>query len=364
MPTTVRRNAVAKRSISAAATLALLALGGQAHADAPQRTGAQPAEMADVDQALRLETIGYQLARANAARCATPDMLTGLMLHNIGGYDESERAALTEAFGLSYGFGVLNVVPRSAAALGGIVEGDEILSVNGKDLAGFAQDSIGKDGSYDRTARFVALLDEALGAPTTLGIRRGALRISVQIQGEKGCSAKFAVLHRHSANAWSDGRYVAVTDRMMAKTADDSELAFVVAHEMSHNILRHAAQMRGASRLLMQFGLGAGKMKANEREADALAVELLASAGYDLAAPERLLKRSAQARWMDLPITHPGISSRIKIVRAAIDRIRLAQSQDRSQARPSPGISAPTAWLDENSGPDNSARHPVASISR
>ena len=277
--------------------------------------------MANVDAGMRLETIGYRLSRANAALCAQPEMLTGLMLHNIGGYNRTDRAEISARYDLTFGFGVLHIVPGSAAARAGLAGGDEIVSLNGTTLAAFGQDLIGKQGSYDRTDRFESALAAALRAgPTVLGIRRGHAQISLPLRVEQGCGGRFAVMRNNALEAWSDGRYVAVTDRMMDFVSDDAELAFVVAHEMAHNILHHADQTRGINRLFAEFGFGARKLKAAEIEADGLAVELMARAGFDVTAPERLLRRFATGRSMDLSITHPGISRRIAIVKTAAAR--------------------------------------------
>ena len=284
-------------------------------------SGPSRAALANVDPGLRLETIGYQLSRANAALCPQPDMLTGLILHNIGGYDRTDRAEIGARYDLTYGFGVLQVVPGSAAAQVGLSDGDEIVSLNGTSLAAFGQDLIGKQGSYDRTERFVSALASALrSGPTILGIRRGDAQISLPLHVEQGCGGRFAVMRDSALAAWSDGRYVAVTDRMMDFVSDDAELAFVVAHEMAHNILHHAEQTKGINRLFAEFGFGARKLKAAEVEADGLAVELMARAGFDVTAPERLLRRFAADRSMDLGITHPGIFRRIAIVRTAAAR--------------------------------------------
>ena len=283
--------------------------------------------LAELDPGLRLETIGYRLSRANAAKCAVPEMLTGLMLHNLGGYDEADRAHIQEAYGLTGGFGVLHVVAGSAAALAGITEDDEIVSLNGTDLAAFAKDAVTNRGSFERTERLVTLLQQSLGqGPATLGIRRNGVLRRIQLRGELGCGVRFAVLHSGSLNAWSDGRYVAVTDRMMRFTSDDAELAFVVAHEMSHNMLHHAAQDGKISRLFAEFGIGAKQLKASEVAADAMAVDLLANAGFSLAAPERILRRLAPTQVLNLGITHPRISRRIQIVRSAVAQLLLARN--------------------------------------
>jgi hypothetical protein len=130
----------------------------------------------------------------------------------------------------------------------------------------------------------------------------------------------------NSLNAWSDGKYVAVSSRLMSEVADDSELAFVIAHEMAHNILQHRKRLAGQSALFAELGIGSGKVKATEIEADSYAIKLMAKAGYDLRGAPRFLTSSSKDRWMDLPITHPGIKRRIQIVDAAIEELRLAQA--------------------------------------
>src|SRR5262249_17928352 len=139
------------------------------------------------------------------------------------------------------GFGVMQLVPGSGADRAGLKRGDEIVAVNDSDLAGFAPQLIGKEASPDRTERFTDLLGNALRqGPAKLTVRRGAETMTLSLTGEKGCGGRFVVVPSYELNAWSDGHYVAVTTRMMRYAADDQELAFVVAHEMSHNILGHA----------------------------------------------------------------------------------------------------------------------------
>ena len=70
-----------------------------------------------MDQEFRLATVGYRLGLANSTRCDNAVMLTALILHNIGGYAPNDRAAASEAYGLTSCFGVLHVVQRSAADL-------------------------------------------------------------------------------------------------------------------------------------------------------------------------------------------------------------------------------------------------------
>ncbi len=318
--TRTRSMAVLRMAPMLALALALTALQAQA---APESPGMSPL----ADQDLRLARIGYRIAVQNADRCPFPDRLTGLLLHDRAAYDERDRTLIAARFGLGNGFGVRDVIEGSAADRAGIRRGDEIVALNGSEMASFAVGLIGRTASYDRIDAFETLLSRTLQqGPATLELRRDGVPRTLQFPADLGCGGRWVVIPANAFNAWSDGHYVAVTSRLMTDIADDAELAFVVAHEMSHNILRHQEQLHGRSALLAQLGLGSARVKDTEIEADTLAVGLLARAGYDLGAPERFLVQAARKRPFDVPITHPGLKRRIGIVTAEIARLQLHPS--------------------------------------
>lgn len=303
----------------------------EAQADAPRP---QPV----AGQELRLASLAYRMAVRNADRCAVPEQLTGMLLHDRAAYDARDRDLIGARYDLGDGFGVRDVVAGSAADRAGIRRGDEIVALNGSATNAFERALFARKGSYTRSEAFEAMLDRALRqGPVMLVLRRHAGLLTVRLAGEPGCGGRPVMIPAGHFNAWSDGKYVAVTSRLMTEVADDAELAFVVAHEMSHNILHHQEQLQGRSGLLAEFGFGSGRVKDTEIAADTLAVGLLANAGYDLEAPARFLALAARKRPFDLAITHPGLKRRIGIVTAEIARLQVHPSHAQAIAASNAG---------------------------
>lgn len=269
----------------------------------------------------RLDRVAYHLRAASGGRCARPEMLTGFALHETGAYDANERALVERFFHFGKAIGVRHIVLQSAAARSGFLAGDVITHVNGREVASFSTDLIGHRASYNRTARFESFLESALReGPAQITIRRGKTTRTLALPGQPGCGGKPVYYEKGGLNAWADGKYLAVTDKMMKFASDDNELAFVISHEMAHNILDHAAKIRGRSMLLAMFGIGSGVIKNTEIEADELGVEILVSAGFSLEGAQTVLRRAGKKYPLNLATTHPGFGRRIGLVTAAAER--------------------------------------------
>ena len=247
---------------------------------APLAAQSQTGLLADL-QALqaddaRLQTIGFRLATANAAFCDDIQPTSGLLLADMRNFASPERVRL--AMKLSGDFAVQAVVTGSAAAASGVVAGDEVLTLDGEDLT-----KLPSKPAND-TARIIAVqdrIDRALLAhgAFTLGLRGRKVTIS----GQPACRGRFEV--QTGGQGANGGRVVAgVSQKMLSLTASDNEAAFVSAHEFSHVILRHAAR-------LAVEGRKTANVLATEREADRLALWLMANAGYDPAAAPVFLRR-------------------------------------------------------------------------
>jgi hypothetical protein len=113
-------------------------------------------------------------------------------------------------------------------------------------------------------------------------IRNGQRR-SVRIAASPGCRSAFEVLLAPGMPASADGRIVQVGVRFFERYSD-AEVAVVVAHELSHNILHHARRLDAAGvkrGLLAEVGRNGRLFRLSEDQADLLGMHLLRNAGYD-----------------------------------------------------------------------------------
>jgi hypothetical protein len=294
---------------------------------------------------LRVETIGYRIAAASAQSCARPKMMSGILAHDLSEYVPSVRGAVSQAFSLTDGFGVLGVVPGSAADRAGLQVDDEILAVGNTSVENPAA-ALGGAQSYRREDQFAATLSAALStSPTPLLVRRGGQLLRLTIAGQPGCGGDVILSNSSDLNAWSDGSHVVVTTAMMRQAASDDELAFVIAHEMAHNILGHASNDDSLG-LFSLLGFGSSRVRRMEIDADSYAVPLMNAGGYTPAGAISFLETARRRMWWgDLSLDHPSFGRRISIVTAAINRLS-QQAPARyvlAQAQSTP-VPAPTSY--------------------
>ncbi|MEO7241179.1 MAG: M48 family metallopeptidase, partial [Sphingomicrobium sp.] len=263
-------------------------------------------------ETLQLATIAYRIGTETAADCPDPQNITGLVMHDLSSYDRRVRPAISRAFSLGAGIGVLEVVPGSAAERAGLRTDDEILSVNGvrvRDPA--AVDEPRK--SSRRLETFSRDLQATLSnGPAELEIRRRGAVVRTSLTGELGCGGDLLLSDSRERNAWSDGSHVVVTTAMMRLARSDDELAFVVAHEMAHNILGHSSSSKRGI-----FGVRLGG-KREEVAADYMAVWMMTEGGYKAEGGLSFLRTVRRRLWWNVSLDHPSFGRRIRTVSGAI----------------------------------------------
>lgn len=271
---------------------------------------------------MRVKMIGYRIAVANSRNCARPDLMSGIIVHDITQYAPPDRAAVLRAFPLTDGFGILQIVPGSAADRAGLKINDEIIKIDYLlFMAPWALQQL--TSSYSREEQFTQILSDRLSKGAAwITVRRAGQLVRIPLRGEPGCGGDVMLSNSSDLNAWSDGRRVMITTAMMKHAPETDELAFVIAHEMAHNILAQGSGDSGAMGIFEMLGFGSRDAIRNELDADRYAVILMNSAGYS---PQGAIDFLRSVRrwmwWTDWSINHPTSDQRMDAVAGAIARL-------------------------------------------
>ena len=229
----------------------------------------------------RLATIAHRLTTRNAALCADLQPELGIQFHALAQYRAAARPSVRAAFGFATPVAVETVVDDSPAAVAGILDDDGLLAIDGAAVPGDlpTADTPAATTARDDVDRRIAALP--IGRPVSLTLRRGDKAFDIQVAATPGCRARFEVHAQDEAAA--DGSIVQIGATFLDRYDDDA-LTVVVAHELSHIILRHNARLGAAGvsyGILAELGKSARLHAQAENEADLLSVYLLANAGYD-----------------------------------------------------------------------------------
>lgn len=235
----------------------------------------------------RMETIAWRLQTGNTALCRDLQPAPGIQLHALDQYAGSAEAEARRAFGFSTPVQVEAVVPDSPAARAGMMADDGLIAVNGDDVAAPTATSAGT--SVTRDAANALIARQPVDRPLVLTVMRGSERLTVTVPASPGCASAFEVLLGPGLKAQSDGRVVQVGVRFFELYPDD-KVAAIVAHELSHTILRHRVRLEAAGvqwGIMGELGRNGRLFRQTEDAADQLSVHLLHNAGYDPSAAVR-----------------------------------------------------------------------------
>jgi hypothetical protein len=288
-------------------------------APAPDLTAESLAALRGYDQ--RLATIGYRLATANVALCDDQAPTPGWALHAIDQYPAALAPLAKGVFGFAAPIAVEAVVASAPAARAGVRADDALVAIGGTVLgpAGSATSSATRD------AATAAIAAQPAAAPLAVTVLRDGVRQSFSIPASPGCRTVFEILLGPQLSASADGRLVQIGVRFFDRYTDD-QIAAVVAHELSHNILHHRVRLEAAGvkwGLLAELGRNGRLFRRTEAEADQLSVSLLRNAGYDPHAATRFWREHGGDVDGGLfrSRTHPSSSARAEAIEAEIAHI-------------------------------------------
>ena len=282
----------------------------------------------------RMATVAYRLATGNAALCREVQPVPGLQLHAIDQYSSDAQAGARAAFGFAVPVQIEAVAPDSPAARAGVMADDGLIAVADVPVAPPAPRDAGTSATRDAAQALLAAQPAA--APLRLTLARHGERREVTIPASPGCRSTFEVLLGPGMTASSDGRVVQLSVRFFERFGDDA-IAAIVAHELSHTILRHRARLEAAGvkwGLASEFGRNARLFRRTEEDADRLSVHLLRNAGYDPAAAVRFW-RTAGAKidgGLFRSPTHPSARARADALAAEVATLPAAGGRDDAPA--------------------------------
>ena len=180
----------------------------------------------------RLQNIGWPVLMAGAPLCVDRKRWAiGAFYANK--YDFPQELQDTAVALLNSGdvLQVLTVAQHSPAATAGLNKGDVIISVNGKNMP------VGKDAS--RQISELLKNEFANGKEADFVVRKEGLQETLRIKPVEICDYPLALLNQDEVNAFADGNNIYVNTGIMDFARTDQELSLVLAHELSHNAMRH-----------------------------------------------------------------------------------------------------------------------------
>lgn len=254
-----------------------------------------------------LQTIGWKLLTGNVRQCEKTAPLSGILLQDAGAYGQPD--VMRQMLGLSGDFFVQSVVAGSPAAAAGLTVGDEIVAVDGSDLA---QIPLSAQQRWMRLMVVEQRIAQSLAEDGRVTLSTARSDRALTLEGLPGCASRFEMLTGND-KALADGDRIAIGADFVGFAYSEDEFAAALAHELAHNLLGHAQWLEGVGRKRKHI-------RRTEREADRLMPWLLANSGYDPAAAIRFMRRWGPRHGGGLfrRRTHDGWDERVGFIEAEL----------------------------------------------
>jgi hypothetical protein len=261
-----------------------------------------PAPTPEVAQFLseteHLEYLALRLANAADGKCANRWRHPGLTTHSRDDYPPALRRHVRR-------FAERSPTVRSVdapALFNKVQPGDQLIGPDRKPLRADSQ---------------TLQAQLALGRMT---VARGREVFNVTHDAPQICYRPVQVGRSIDVEARTEANRIVVSQGLLRFVKSEDELAFVIAHELSHFMLGHPQRLSAARR---DRTLTASLRRQLETEADQAAIYLLYRAGLDPIAGRRFHERSSLLR--DIPLlgfsSHPTRSDRIRDIDTALGHL-------------------------------------------
>lgn len=249
----------------------------------------------------RLARVAAPLRLKNAKLCPRTRRDPGFTLHRLDDYPPVLRPMAESFLGIkSDGLYVRAVRPETSAAKAHVKPGDQILAVNANPISNEPLME-----TYNRAVLRNGF--ESVLSKVQIGTKSGR-EFLARIRPKTACDIPAKVVFSNDVNGHTDGKEVLITSALMRAVPDDTNLALVIAHEMSHVIAGHFKQV--PSQTL-------------ELDADRMALVLMARAGYDIEAAVGFWERAVHPHdgGQNSQSSHPSTQARYKNFQSELKRI-------------------------------------------
>lgn len=309
----------------------------------PQVTAKMAAARQQLSQMVALQDRLYRVAGPllinNADLCRT-------QARNLLGFTAKNKYSYTGEFVdaaqavLNYGdrLEVASVLAGSGAARAGLRKGDVLIAADGKLLP------VGTNAETDAAAILGPLASN--NKFLNLTVQRSGANQQLRIPVTRACAFKIDIGNSDNINAYSDGQRVMITRGMVNFAQSDDAIAYVLAKDIAHNVLGHAATTKQAYTvggiidnlvavrpdLSMLIGTAGVKPMPQELDAaaDNISLYMVARAGYNVAGARAFWQRLAT----QYPATvlngytanHPAVSYRLGVIDKTVSAIRSKQA--------------------------------------
>lgn len=287
----------------------------------------------------RLDRVSAPLLLNNPELCKSyARNLLGFIPKTQYSYSSEFVKAAQALFGLGERLQVVGVLAGSGAARAGLRKGDILVS---------AEDRLLPSGPNAETA-----VGEILGpltasrASVRLTILRDGAQQALVIPLTRACPFRVDLGNADNVNTYADGQRIMITRGILDFTRSDNEIAYLIAKEMAHNALSHAAKQRSNSVVGQQINnlkrihpdtgmlIGSAGIKPTPPEldtaADTLAMYMLARGGFSLdqVLPfwQRLAAHYPATVLNGHTALHPATAARIAAMEKAIKEVKAKQA--------------------------------------
>jgi hypothetical protein len=244
-----------------------------------------------VTQQDRLYRVAGPLLINNADLCRSHARnLLGFTAKNKYSYSAEFVNAAQALFQMGEPLKVMGVLAGSGAARAGLRRGDDLLSIEDKPLP------TGPNAERQASGILAPLVTGRSSVKATVMRNGASLPLTVPLT--YACAFGIELGNTDNVIAYNDGQRILVTRGMLNFARSDDELAYVMAKEMAHNALAHAARQRVTAtsggiidnlvriRPDMSVMVGLAGLKPVPQDIDAAAdrtaIFMLARAGYNI----------------------------------------------------------------------------------